>query len=319
MKYFAITQSTADWLLSKPTIVDELVRFLLNPTANRSISGCEFAQGPVRIAGTVNGDLLAFWNVDYLSGTGAEAWGFIRLDSNFGLGNKPEISREVFERCLYVLNQRLRGYRIDGAFIHRSYANSTHTCLAGRGTTARQYSVGFIERNIDATSSGNRAFVCVGPMHDFNKLSESAEQEFSNITALYREVSDILTSARRIPATDLTELKGISDALSTFTWPDGGQWNEYADVEVSASDRAFTGVDLVKSIGLSFDQWLNPTSPLSNNQRRILNSQAIYLHPLRIVGPGGSGKTLLMQLLALKCIDIAKKKKFARPSTLHRT
>ncbi|MCA8294034.1 hypothetical protein LGN19_09535 [Burkholderia sp. AU30198] len=308
MKYFAITQPTADWLLSKPTVVDELVRFSLNPSSSDNLIGKEFSQGPARLAGTTNGEVLAFWNIDYLSGTGAEAWGFIRLDSAAGLANRPEISREVFERCLYVLNQRLRGYRIDGAFIHRSYANGTHTCLAGRGSTARQYSVGFIERNIDAVSTGNRAFVCAGPMHDFNKLSETAEQEFSHINSLYRDVSDILMSPRRIPAADQNDLKGLSDALSTFTWLDGGHWDEYANVEVSASDRAFASVDLIKSIGLSFDQWLDSTSPLSNNQRRILNSQAIDLHPLRIVGPGGSGKTLLMQLLALRCLDIAKKR-----------
>ncbi|WP_157640855.1 UvrD-helicase domain-containing protein [Burkholderia ubonensis] len=308
MKYLAITQPTADWLLSKPTVVDELVQFALNPTAYKHLAGREFSHGPVRLAGTANGEVVAFWNIDYLGGTGAEAWGFVRLDSTVGLGSRPEISQEVFERCLYVLNQRLRGYRIDGAFIHRSYANGTHTCLAGRGSTARQYSVGFVERNIDAASTGNRAFVCVGPMHDFNRLSEAAEQEFIRINDLYRDVSDILVASRRVPVTDLNELKGVIDALSTFTWMDGSHWNEYADVEVNASERSFSGVDLVKSIGLNYEQWLDTGSPLSSNQRRILNSTAIDLHPLRIVGPGGSGKTLLMQLLALKRLDIARKK-----------
>ncbi|CAG9219993.1 putative DNA helicase [Paraburkholderia tropica] len=308
MKYFAITQQTADWLLSKPTVVDELVKFMLNPTAMRCLAGYEFTQGPVRLSGTEDSSMIAFWNIDYLGGTGAEAWGFIRIDSSVGLSGKPEIAREVFERCLYVLNQRLRGYRIDGAFIHRSYANGTHTCLAGRGSTARQYSVGFIERNIDAASTGNRTFVCVGPMHDFSKLSESAEHEGAAINALYREVSDILISARRNPITDAGVLQDLSDALSVYTWADGNYRDEYADVEISASDRAFTGVDLVKSIGMSYEQWLEANSPLSNNQRRILNSIAIDSHPLRIVGPGGSGKTLLMQLLALKRLDIAKKR-----------
>ncbi len=308
MKYFAITQPTADWLLSKPTVVDELLQFVLNPSACKQLVGREFSHGPVRLAGTANGDVVAFWNVDYLGGTGAEAWGFVRVDSAVGLGSRPEISREVFERCLYVLNQRLRGYRIDGAFIHRSYANSTHSCLAGRGSIARQYSVGFVERNIDAASTGNRAFVCVGPMHDFNRLSEAAEHEFRWINDRYRDVSDILFAPRRIPVTDLNELQGLADALSTFTWGEGSHWDEYADVEVNASERSFSGVDLVKSIGLNYKQWLDAESSLSGNQRRIMNSTAIDLHPLRIVGPGGSGKTLLMQLLALKRLDVARKK-----------
>jgi len=60
------------------------------------------------------------------------------------------------------------------------------------------------------------------------------------------------------------------------------------------------------SIGLSYDEWIKPHSPLSDVQRRILTSDAIETQPLRIVGPGGSGKTLLMQLLAVRRLRVAE-------------
>jgi len=308
MKYFAITQPTADWLLSKPSVVDELIRLMSTPGAILQLAGKELTQGPVRLAAAQSGEMLICWNADYLTGTGAEAWGFIRLDDPNGLSSKHEIAQEVFERCVYVLNQRLRGYRIDGAFIHRSYANGTHTCLAGRGTTARQFSIGFIERNIEAASLGNKAVVCVGPLHDFNRLSIAAEKEATQIEHLYAAATECVFSTRRLSANDLPILKGISDALSAFTRPETLGWNEYADVQVNTTAQGFDGRDSIRSIGLCYADWLDHGSPLSETQRRILMSNAIDTHPLRIVGPGGSGKTLLMQLLAMRRLETAAQK-----------
>lgn len=46
---------------------------------------------------------------------------------------------------------------------------------------------------------------------------------------------------------------------------------------------------------------------MNEAQRRILESDALKNHPVRIIGPAGSGKTLLMQLLAMRYLDDARK------------
>ncbi len=64
--------------------------------------------------------------------------------------------------------------------------------------------------------------------------------------------------------------------------------------------------DTYRTLGWNYDQWTAASSPLSATQRRILFSDAILEHPLRIVGPGGSGKSLLMQLLAVRRLRVAE-------------
>src|SRR5689334_6476837 len=108
MAYLAITQGTADWLQAKASILDGITEMLLTGAAQlRELEETEFAEGPIRLAASKRRDVIAFWNTDYLVGTGEEAWGFILLDSDGGLLGAPEIIREVLERCTYVINQRL--------------------------------------------------------------------------------------------------------------------------------------------------------------------------------------------------------------------
>ena len=57
---------------------------------------------------------------------------------------------------------------------------------------------------------------------------------------------------------------------------------------------------------LKYDDWTLPDSPLSLEQRAILESDLILKTPVRIIGPAGSGKTLLMQLLAIRRIRYFK-------------
>jgi superfamily I DNA/RNA helicase len=305
MSYIAITQGTADWLVGKPGLLDILHQIIVE-TDNQmdQLREFEIAEGPFRVSASTDRELVAIWNVDYLSGTGDESWGFIKRDGETSLRENPSISREVFERCLYVINQRLQGLFIEGAFIHRAYPNGAHTCLAGRGTLARQYSIGYYERSVDATSSIQHSIVCVGPAYDFGALSRSAVQEAANLNQLLEKADSLIAPNRRRKTADpelFTELRRL---LAPYTR--GKPSNEYEEVQITTNSISIDRKNTYRALGLTYDQWLDRTSPLSDVQRRILMSDAIERHPLRIVGPGGSGKTLLMQLLALRRLEIAR-------------
>ena len=62
--------------------------------------------------------------------------------------------------------------------------------------------------------------------------------------------------------------------------------------------------DHTRYLSFTFEQWIHPDSPLDESKRRILAGPNIDAHPLRILGPGGSGKTLLMQLLAISKLNL---------------
>jgi hypothetical protein len=144
MKYVAIPQPTCEWLLSHPPILALLHSALVSNEIN-ALARSEFIQGPIRMIGTDDFGLLTVWNRDYLSGTGEESWGIFRLEGPMGLKSVPEVSQQVFERIIFVINQRLQGYVLDSDLIHRAWENGSHTCLAGRGSESRQYSICYAE------------------------------------------------------------------------------------------------------------------------------------------------------------------------------
>ena len=143
-KYLALTQQTCSWLLTHPAILTALHSGLAISDLD-VFTKAEFSAGPRRIVGTPDGQLVAAWNREYLSGTGKEAWGICLLTGPFGLLELPNISRQVLERQIYIFSQRLQSLIIDGDFIHRTWPNGSQTCLAGPGTDARQYSVCYFE------------------------------------------------------------------------------------------------------------------------------------------------------------------------------
>ena len=137
MAYLAVPQQTTNWLHAKSGILQTLVTALLRPDESVAhLKNAELVEGPWRMAATTDGNLLAAWHSDYLSGTGQESWGFLKTSGPESLSSVPSIAYEAVERELYVINQRLRGLTIDGAYYHRSYANDAHTLVAGRGTAA---------------------------------------------------------------------------------------------------------------------------------------------------------------------------------------
>lgn len=310
MTYLAITQGTADWLNGKVGLI-EAIRALLfrGGAAFRPLEEAEFAEGPVRIAISKKRELIALWNTDYLAGTGEETWGFILLDSDGGLLGEPDISQEVLERCIYVINQRLQKLLIDSFFIHRSHPNGAHTLLAGRGNRARHYSISYFEQTIDTQDVHKNAIVCVGPTNDpsFRRISQRAVKEGKNLPHLVQTANGLVSPSFGRPGVGQEVFSEFRERLAPYTKTrtESVEQNEYATVEVSTGLQTPVW-EPYRVQGLSYHEWTTPSGPLTDTQRRILNSDALDHHPLRIVGPGGSGKTLLMQLLASKILLAAR-------------
>jgi superfamily I DNA/RNA helicase len=307
--YLAITGATASWLLGKPGLLDTVHDGLVVQRANivASMAEQEFVEGPVRIAASPNGMVIAFWNVDYVSGAGDDTWGFIDIEGEHGLSGSPSISREVLERCLYVISQRSQGLLIDGSLIHRGWDDDIHTCLAGRGE-ARQVNIGYVEMNVEVGQGQIRASLLEGPQYDFNQLCDLLRRKRGATPVLLNLARSLYDPSRRKSVLDSSNFPDIRAGLLGYLSSPVAA-DEYGNVSVATTEHAIPQRDNYRTVGWDFFEWLQPHSPLSSVQRRILESDAIIRHPIRIVGPGGSGKTLLMQLLAVKRLQLALSEK----------
>lgn len=301
--YFCVPRATADWLLSKPAVLDLVLEAIADDDTRRQLAAVEFAQGPIRLLASVDTTLVILWHVDYLSGTGDEDIGFIQLTEEFGLLCRPDICREVFERQLYVINQRLEGLFIDGNCIHRSHANGAHTCASGRGTDARQTNIGYCESSIATSAGAVKSLICVGPERDLVLVANKAAAAALKLPTLVQFANKQTDSTRHrqiAPATFLPQLREVLAAFFQVA-PTG----EYQQVSVATPPGILTNREIYRTAGWTYSDWVADSSPLSPVQRRLLASDPLSRHPIRIVGPGGSGKTLLMQLLAMRQLDMA--------------
>lgn len=306
MIYFAITRETALWVLGKATLIDSLHDLIVKHGAGTSIDpSYEFVEGPFRLALSADSKVAGFWNIDYLSGSGDEAWGIIKIAGPGGIRMNQSISREVFERCLYVIGQRLQGLTIDGTMFPRAYASGAHTCLAGRGSEARQLSIGYFEQQFGSEELVQSSIICLGPEENFRVLRSLTCENSKDLPALIKVANRLLDAGNRRVAPHEYLLE-IRRHLLPFTRSED---IPPAGIEFSFEQAKINGADKFKSIGMNYAAWLRPDSTLTPVQRRILESDSIERHPIRILGPGGSGKTLLMQLLAMRRQVLACKRR----------
>lgn len=303
--YLALTQGAADWLLPKVGVVECVFRSLADLTSEQSpLEQYDLFLGPLRISMDRSRTVIAVWHVDFVSGTGTEDWGFIKLTGPTSLCSNAQIGREVLERGLYVINQRLQALVIDGAMIHRSYDNGAHTLLAGRGAIAHQLSIGYYERALNDAELQNRAIICVGPEEIYGVLTKEAEDQSKQLPRLVGIADNLATISRSKPAAPSSILPDLYSAIESFN--EKHTSGEFDNVEVVAGNGNGSAHDAVRFLGLTYDDWMADGSPLSDTKRRIITSSPLQHHPLRILGPGGSGKTLLMQLLAIRQIRDAQ-------------
>lgn len=295
MEYVAITQQTCSWLLAHPAVLGAVSDAILNKDLS-GLSQTSFSAGPLRMAGTEDKRVLAIWNADYLTGTGSESWGILRRAGRMGVRVKPEIGPQVVERIIYVSNQRLQGLMIEGDFIHRTWPNGAHTCLAGRGTEARQYSICYFEGGPGYGTLSARALIAIGPEHDFATLQTGIENEMPRLSPLVDLCNSLIDKRARRPALESGEFAEIRSALAPTQPTKTYLENVTVDTSGFAGEATFNPYE---TIHWTYDEWLTKGA-LNDAQRRALRSDVLDSHPIRIIGPAGSGKTLIMQLIAMR-------------------
>lgn len=301
MRYLAIPQPTAAWLLAHSNVLAALHLALASEDLS-TFRTAEFAAGPLRVAGSGDGRVLAVWNREYLSGTGEESWALMRLEEPLGLLSDPEISQQVLERMIYVANERLQGLVLDGELIHRQWPNGTHTCLAGRGTEARKVSICYHEVTAGVAGVGGKTIVLTGPGYDFDRLTEAGFVQSGIVGSLSSTANDIIDGSRRRPVIDSPAFSELRSALNP---PQDGP-RGFGDINVSVTyGPAAGGASPYETSHWTFDQWLS-SGTLNDAQQRVIGSDALRRHPVRVIGPAGSGKTLVMQLAAMKYLRHAR-------------
>lgn len=307
MKYLALSQPVSEWLLPKVGLTSVLYESLKELGEDGgTLKNVDFVQDAIRIAYDVNSAVCAIWHSDYVSGTGGEDWGFIRWAGESSLTAEDSIAREVLERCLYVINQRLQGLLLDGSLIHRGWDNGAHTLLAGRGNTAHHLSIAYYESMTGPEALENRSCVIVGPELSFVRLKDLAEAHGRDLPRLCATANAMVNSRAGAKSLAPSEtMERLRSNIKSFFERDS-QESLFGDVEIRAQSDV-QARDHARYLAYTYDNWMHPDSPLGEAKRRILLGQNVDAHPLRILGPGGSGKTLLMQLLAIskirKCDD----------------
>lgn len=293
--YLAITEPTATWLSERPLIRDEICKILTTEARDQFLEG-DFFEGPIRIAYDSETKLLALWNTEYLSGTGDEPWGFVRVAGPSSLSSIPSIATSAFKREIRAISLRLRGLLLESDWEGRAQGNGAHTLTAGDSRTAFKQHLAYIEREVASSERGvrSRAIIFAGPEHLWQTVSAAVAESALLLETFVAAASNLLYGRqRRRKALTSEHLADLRELISPI---EKGQRLPFRDVTLTpkliknkAETRKWT-----------YAQWDDPSSPLTPQQRRILDDNALSRHPIRIIGPAGSGKTLLMQLLAMK-------------------
>ncbi|MFG0841482.1 UvrD-helicase domain-containing protein [Pseudomonas sp. FYR_5] len=305
--YLALTQGMAEWLIPKIGVIERIHNTICEITKSPEIiSGSIFIEGPFRLACNVDGTLLCLWHSDYLSGTGDESLALIKLTGNMSLFAEPAISKESFERSIYLANQRLQGLLVEGAFMHRKHDNNIHTLLAGRGTEARQYSLGYYDIIKGAEESSTRTLISAGPSDSFRAVVHAIKEEINNLPPLEQQANALINNSKLAKSKPCSSLDKLAASIKGY-FEETPKQDDFFHSQVTTSESSITNDEVYKTLNFTYWDWLKIDSPLTEAQRRILTPDALDKNPIRILGPGGSGKTLLMQLLALSkvinCLD----------------
>lgn len=302
--YIAIPQKACGWLLSSESRRHTVANNLANLSQIQSLNTGIIALGSVRIAGIPQSSLLVLWHQDYITGEGFEHWAVAKILGDYSLLKEPAIIAEVFERFLAVADARLQGLFLDDRFIHRSFKDDLHTCLAGRGDTARRFSLAYSDRSVKIGPAKAPTLVCIGPIADSLEVAvRRLAEERSRLEGALVAANEFLYSPTRRPSIDTSDL---GDLRAEFQ--PAAKSLEHVNGPIMPVPALPPITPITKA--LTYEAWIAPEGPLSEAQRAILGGDVILKQPLRILGPAGSGKTLLMQLLAIRrLVDAEHQKK----------
>lgn len=303
MNYLAIPQLTAKWLIEKKPHLEAVGQELEKLSRADYLSKTVMSVGAIRAAASPDGRVLVLWNRDYLSNKGDESWGIIRLDGPYSL--LSNYMPEVFERELQIIYQRSQGLLLDSRWIHHTIGDGIHKIISGRGEDAREYWVLYGDKELAVGAATSRAVVCLGPEIGSDSFLTAARLDYSNLQQLARTANALVASSTLRPVAAASHFTRLQDRfLPASAEPQGVAAPALPVPVLSAEQQA----DLYFATeDWTYEQWIAPGSPLTPTQRRILESDIADRQPLRIAGAAGSGKTLLMMLLAIRMLRRAER------------
>jgi hypothetical protein len=296
MDYLAITQETAEWLLGRPNVRRALAEELRAIARDAKLTKGVAAIGQLRATASPDARVLAIWHADYLGSTGAENWGVLKLSGGVGLFDEPELIPEVFDRYLHVTDRRLQGLMLDASWQVRFELAGVTTCIGGRGDAWKGSRIAYLEGETPFGDTMLRSVMVVGPAWEDAAFRKAALDQRTAMHSAVFSANTLLSNPQPRPAIEHQYLLTIRAEL--------GQAAEDEDsVHPPAVSTALdkTNPNLAfTTLAWGYDQWIAGDSPLTKLQRQVLLSDAIESQPLRLLGAAGSGKTLLMMLLAIR-------------------
>jgi len=308
VNYLAVNHQTAKWLIEKKGCLEAVGDELVWLSAASYLSKTVLSVGSFRAASTPDERLLAIWNSDYLSNKGDESWGVIRLNGPYGL--LTTYIPEVFERQLQIISQRIEGLLLDARWMHKLQGEGIHSCIAGRGSEARDYWVMYGDRDVPTGITVSRGVICLGPERGNASFLAAAHHDYDILPQLVRAANGLVASSSLRPLAAARHFVNLHERFlpASAAEPEG---TIAPAVPVPILDPGRQADLTFEMEGWTYDQWIAPTSPLTMTQRRILESDIADRQPLRIAGAAGSGKTLLMMLIAIRMLRHAEREKRA--------
>jgi hypothetical protein len=300
VNYLAINQLTANWLIEKKNYLEAVGSELARLSNADYLSKTVLSVGSFRAAASPDGRLLVAWNRDYLSNRGDESWGIIRLRGPYGL--LTNYLPEVFERELQIIQQRIEGLLLDTRWIHHARGGGIHSCIAGRGEEAREYWVVYGDRDLTTGGSASRAVICLGPERGSESFLAAARHDYELLPQLVRVANALVASSTLRPVAAATHFARLQERFLPISAEPQGVLPPAIPVPVLDSEQQSSFM----MEEWTYEDWTGPDSPLTTTQRRILESDIADRQPLRIAGAAGSGKTLLMMLLAIRILRRAE-------------
>jgi len=295
MKYLAIPQKTVAWLLERPDVVAAIAELLKSDDAEE-LSGGDFAEGPLRIVR--DGDVIALWNIDYQTSYGESAIGFIRLASPYGaFVCRHQTQSNTFARELYVLNQRLLNRLFMAADFYRGMPSGAKVG-APTASDGTRLGFGLAEDNISIRDASSVKIVVVtGPEHDFEAVANAAATDLLKLTPIIARAVKLFRGRKAKSVLSVGKFRGLRKTVNPAI--DDESRPELLLAATQQLHGKISQADIYRTEVLTYDDWIGPDSPLSSDQRAVINREMVEGRPVRILGPAGSGKTLLMQLLAI--------------------
>ncbi len=305
VEYIALSGPFCEWLSNKTQSLDSLASAILKVCDSEILRKSVHVFDTLRAASSGDGRYLVIWNTDYYDATGGQSWAFISMDLDSGITRLPDIQADVLHRALKVAILRLGRLVLPHHYRLRLPAPNVKTCTAGGPDTVSHYSLAFWEGDCQVDNTKRFAMVIVGP--DDGPSSNVVSSSQSKIVSYAIKRQNLLPEMIR--ATEKAIVTAGSRASCELE-----AFREFAETSLVGKNSAISSASPIEvapplpEIGNSaryetsiftFEQWMEPNSPLADEQKQILKSNVFSRQPIRITGPAGSGKTLLMQLLCI--------------------